>query len=146
MFWMRGTPTPEETVIVSIKDDTADRPNYYTSTGWYYKGIWVVDNQVSTQVTGWMKMPMPLIDQIYPLNDKVTDCKGNKINLVKIGAHDLCRNDIDLINMLYKDFTNLRSLFKLKDEEFNNLTECLNKMRDIIINYIVDLYKEGEKI
>lgn len=62
MIWERGTPPPEKTVIVSIKDDTADRPYYYTSTGWYYKGIWVVDNKVNNQVNGWMELPKPLID------------------------------------------------------------------------------------
>ena len=61
-MWRKDTPPSEETVIVSIKDDTADRPYYYSSTGWYYKGIWIVDNEVCTQVNGWMTLPEPLID------------------------------------------------------------------------------------
>lgn len=42
--WRRNKPPEDETVIVTVKDDTADRPYYYTSTGWYFKGLWVVDN------------------------------------------------------------------------------------------------------
>lgn len=147
MFWMRGTPQHERTVIVSVKNyDESGIPNYSTTTGkCYNKNTWVLDNGISGQVTCWMEMPMPFIDQLYQLDDKVTDCKGNRSNPVAVDAHDLCRHDIDLINILYKDFTNLRSLFKLKDEEFNNLTECLDKMRDIIIDYIVDLYKSGDE-
>ena len=40
---------PEECreVLVTVKDDSADSPIYYTSVGWYYKGIWVVGNAVS---------------------------------------------------------------------------------------------------
>ena len=61
-IWRKDPPPPEETVIVSIKDDTADGPYYYTSTGWYYKGIWVVDNEVNNQVNGWKNLPEPLED------------------------------------------------------------------------------------
>lgn len=50
-------PKAEEKVIVTIKDDSADSPIYYTSVGWYYKGIWVVENEVSYQVTAWMPLP-----------------------------------------------------------------------------------------
>ena len=60
--WRKDSPPSEKTVIVSIKDDTADRPYYYTSTGWYYKGIWVVDDEVNNQVNGWMDLPEPLKD------------------------------------------------------------------------------------
>lgn len=52
-------PKAEEKVIVTIKDDSADSPIYYTSVGWYYKGIWVVENEVSHQVTAWMPRPEP---------------------------------------------------------------------------------------
>ena len=61
-IWRKDTPPSEETVIVSIKDERADRAHYYTSTGWYYKGIWVVDNEVNNQVNGWMDLPEPLKD------------------------------------------------------------------------------------
>lgn len=62
-MWRKDTPPSGETVIVSIKDDTADKPYYYSSTGWYFKGIWVVDNEVCThQVNGWMDLPEPLKD------------------------------------------------------------------------------------
>ena len=61
-IWRKDTPPSEETVIVSIKDELADRAYYYTSTGWFYKGIWVVDNEVNNQVNGWMDLPEPLKD------------------------------------------------------------------------------------
>lgn len=61
-IWRKDTPPPGETVIVSVKDDTADKPYYYSSTGWYFKGIWVVDNEVNNQVNGWMELPKPLED------------------------------------------------------------------------------------
>lgn len=55
-------PKAEENVLVTIKDDSADSPIYYTSVGWYYKGIWVVENEVSHQVTAWMPRPKPYKD------------------------------------------------------------------------------------
>lgn len=61
-IWRKDTPPSEEPVIVSIKDELADRAYYYTSTGWFYKGIWVVDNEVNNQVNGWMDLPEPLKD------------------------------------------------------------------------------------
>ena len=60
--WRKDPPPSEKTIIVSIKDDTADRPYYYTSTGWYYKGIRVVDDEVNNQVNGWMDLPELLKD------------------------------------------------------------------------------------
>lgn len=50
-------PKEEEIVIVTVKDDSADSPIYYTSVGWYYKGIWVVGNEVCYQVIAWMPLP-----------------------------------------------------------------------------------------
>lgn len=148
MFWMRGTPQHERTVIVSVKSyDESGIPNYSTTTGkCYNKNTWVLDNGISGQVTCWMEMPMPFIDQIYPSDNKVTVSKGNRRNLINyavVGTCGLCEHDINLIDILYKDFSNLRSLCELKDEEFNNLTECLDKMKDIINNYIMDLYRAG---
>lgn len=52
-------PKAEENVLVTVKDDSADSPIYYTSVGWYYKGIWVVENEVSHQVIAWMPFPEP---------------------------------------------------------------------------------------
>ena len=54
-----GPPKTDEDVLVTIKDDSADSPYYYTSTGWYYNGIWVVDNTVCYQVIAWMEFPKP---------------------------------------------------------------------------------------
>lgn len=50
-------PKEEEIVIVTVKDNSADSPIYHTSVGWYYKGVWVVENEVSHQVTAWMPLP-----------------------------------------------------------------------------------------
>lgn len=55
-------PKAEEKVIVTIKDNSADSPIYHTSVGWYYKGIWVVENEVSHQVIAWMPRPEPYKD------------------------------------------------------------------------------------
>ena len=52
---------PEECkeVLVTVKDDPADLPIYYTAVGWYYAGIWVVEDAVCHQVIAWMKPPKP---------------------------------------------------------------------------------------
>ena len=52
---------PEECkeVLVTVKDDSADSPNYYTAVGWYYTGIWVVEDAVCHQVIAWMRPPKP---------------------------------------------------------------------------------------
>lgn len=55
-------PKDEENVLVTIKDDSADSPICYTSVGWHYKGIWIVENEVSHQVTTWMPLPNPYKD------------------------------------------------------------------------------------
>lgn len=43
---------PEECkeVLITVKDDSADSPIYYTAVGWYYAGIWVVEDAVCHQV------------------------------------------------------------------------------------------------
>ena len=52
---------PEECkeVLVTVKDDSADSPIYYTAVGWYYAGIWVVEDAVCHQVIAWTKPPKP---------------------------------------------------------------------------------------
>ena len=52
---------PEECkeVLVTVKDDSADSPIYYTAVGWYYAGIWVVEDAVCHQVVAWMRPPKP---------------------------------------------------------------------------------------
>ena len=52
-------PKEAESVILTAKDDSADSPIYYTSVGWYYNGIWIVENTVCYQVTAWMPLPKP---------------------------------------------------------------------------------------
>ena len=52
---------PEECkeVLVTVKDYSADSPIYYTAVGWYYAGIWVVEDAVCHQVIAWMRPPKP---------------------------------------------------------------------------------------
>ena len=52
-------PEPCKEVLVTIKDDSADSPIYYTTVGWYYKGIWAIENRVCYQVIAWMEFPKP---------------------------------------------------------------------------------------
>ena len=48
-------PEVHKEVLVTVKDDSADSPIYYTSVGWYCGGIWVVKNTV----IAWMPLPEP---------------------------------------------------------------------------------------
>lgn len=79
------------------------------------------------------------------------DDKGIKLNRRHLTNHEatcacrLCEKDIERINMLHRDFFNLFSLCNLREYEFNNLTECLDIMKDIIIAYHMDLNKEPEE-
>ena len=79
------------------------------------------------------------------------DDKGIKVNrrhlanFVATSACYLCEKDIRLINILRNDFYNLFSECRLKEEEFNNLTECLDRMKDIILDYYTDLNREPEE-
>ena len=79
------------------------------------------------------------------------DDKGIKVNrrylanFVATSACYLCEKDISLINILRNDFCNLFSECRLKEEEFNNLTECLDRMKDIILDYYTDLNREPEE-
>lgn len=81
---------------------------------------------------------------------KTMDDKGIKVNrrhlenFVATSACYLCEKDIELINILRNDFYKLFSECRLKEEEFNNLTECLNRMKDIILDYYTDLNKEED--
>ena len=60
--WVPVSESPPEEckeVLVTVKDDSADSPIYYTAVGWYYAGIWVVEDAVCHQVIAWMKPPKP---------------------------------------------------------------------------------------
>lgn len=50
-------------VLVTIKDDSADSPNYYTSVGWCYMEAWIVENTLCYQVIAWMEFPKPYKDR-----------------------------------------------------------------------------------
>lgn len=46
--------------IVTIQDDSEDRPLVYTTVGWYLDdGRWIVDNEVRQDVVAWMNLPEP---------------------------------------------------------------------------------------
>ncbi len=52
-------PNDDEEVIVSILDDSGDTSFSYTTPGWHYKGIWIVDNSRCPMVKAWMPLPEP---------------------------------------------------------------------------------------
>jgi len=58
--WRKDKPPEQEEVIVSIYDDNGDLPFSYTTTGWYFKGNWVVDNQICYDVVAWAPLPEPM--------------------------------------------------------------------------------------
>ncbi len=52
-------PEDDTEVIVSCTDDSGDSEFSYTTTGWHFKGIWVVGNERSYFVRAWMPLPEP---------------------------------------------------------------------------------------
>lgn len=62
MEWRKDKPIDDKMVLVSIKDDAADKPCYSTSCGFHYKDIWIVDNETTNQVNAWMDFPEPLVE------------------------------------------------------------------------------------
>ena len=52
-------PGDDEEVIVSCTDDSGDYDFDYTTVGWHYKGLWVVNNERSFLVRAWMPLPEP---------------------------------------------------------------------------------------
>ena len=52
-------PGDDEEVIVSCTDDSGDYSLDYTTVGWHYKGLWVVNNERSYFVRAWMPLPEP---------------------------------------------------------------------------------------
>lgn len=52
-------PKDDIEVIVSCTDDSGDYEVNYTAVGWYYKGLWVVDNERCLCVRAWKPMPRP---------------------------------------------------------------------------------------
>lgn len=55
-------PPQEELVIVSIRDTSADRPYCYSTCGWKYNDVWIVNNEIHKDVVAWMPFPKPLIE------------------------------------------------------------------------------------
>ena len=58
--WRFDKPPDEEEVIVSIHDDDGDLPFDYTTSGWYFKGNWIVDNKICYHVAAWAPLPPPV--------------------------------------------------------------------------------------
>ena len=52
-------PPVNKTVIVSIHDDSG---NAYTTSGWYFDGRWIVDNELCDYVVAWQEFPEPCKD------------------------------------------------------------------------------------
>lgn len=52
-------PEDDEEVIVSCTDDSGDSKFTYTTVGWHYKGLWVVNNDRCYFVVAWMPLPAP---------------------------------------------------------------------------------------
>lgn len=52
-------PENDTEVIVSCTDDSLDSKFRYTTTGWHYNGIWIVNNERSYFVVAWMPLPEP---------------------------------------------------------------------------------------
>lgn len=50
-------PEDDTEVIVSCTDDSGDSEFSYTTTGWHFKGMWVVGNERSYFVRAWMPLP-----------------------------------------------------------------------------------------
>ena len=50
-------PEDDTEVIVSCTDDSGDSEFSYTTTGWHFKGLWVVDNERSCFVRAWIPLP-----------------------------------------------------------------------------------------
>ena len=50
-------PPSEELVIVGIYDDRGDKPYTYTSAGWHFDGIWIVDGERNGMVVKWAFLP-----------------------------------------------------------------------------------------
>jgi hypothetical protein len=52
-------PEDDEEVIVSCTDDSGDSEFTYTTVGWHYKGLWVVNNERCFYVIAWRPLPEP---------------------------------------------------------------------------------------
>lgn len=52
-------PLSDEEVIVSIHDDRGDTSYDYTTSGWYFDGVWIIDNERGYNVVAWQPLPKP---------------------------------------------------------------------------------------
>lgn len=54
-------PNSQETVVVSVRDETGDTRYDYTSCGWVTtdKEYWIIDDEINNYVIAWMPLPEP---------------------------------------------------------------------------------------
>lgn len=54
-------PKDDELHIITVCDESGDRPYVYTSFGWYLEeaNCWIVDNERRRDVTAWAVRPIP---------------------------------------------------------------------------------------
>lgn len=50
-------PEDDTEVIVSCTDDSGDSEFSYTTTGWHFKGMWIVNNERCFFVRAWQPLP-----------------------------------------------------------------------------------------
>lgn len=50
-------PDDDTEVIVSCTDDSGDSEFSYTTTGWHFKGMWIVNNERCFFVRAWQPLP-----------------------------------------------------------------------------------------
>ena len=54
-------PNDDESVLITIKDESGDTPYIYSYVGWYLKTgkCWIVDNEARNDIIAWAKFPCP---------------------------------------------------------------------------------------
>ena len=50
---LKGLPTEGAIVEVTILENDGDTLLKYTDVGWYYKGFWVVNNEIRSDIIAW---------------------------------------------------------------------------------------------
>ncbi len=55
-------PPNDTEVFVTLEERDDDHMFRYSTVGWCYNGFWVVDNQRTSGVLAWMRLPKPYKD------------------------------------------------------------------------------------
>ena len=63
-------PNSQETVLVSVRDETGDTRYDYASHGWLTrdKEYWIVDDEINNYVVAWMPLPEPYTGEETTIN------------------------------------------------------------------------------